>query len=91
MFGVMALVGSVLVLGGRNEAIRAARGDGRDERWASIDLKATALAGVAVITAALIGFTVDIANGRYGSPFGVLAAIGGSVYIVAFLVGRRRS
>jgi len=91
MFGVMALFGAVLLLGGRSETIRAYRGDGRDERWAMIDLKATAMAGLAVMTAIIIGFIVEIANGRNGSPYVVLGAIAGIAYIVAFFVERWRS
>jgi presenilin-like A22 family membrane protease len=56
-----------------------------------IDLKATAMAGLAAITAIIVGFIVEIANGHNGSPYVVLGAIAGFAYIVAFLVERRRS
>ena len=39
-------IAALLVLGGRSETIRTIRGDGRDERWAHIDLAATALSGL---------------------------------------------
>ena len=87
MFAVMAVFGAALLLRGGNETIRANRGEGRDERWAMIDLRATAFAGLVVITAVIVGFMVEIANGRDGSPYGLLGAIAGIAYVVAFLVG----
>ena len=39
-------IAAVFALGGRSETIRMIRGDGRDERWARIDLTATALTGL---------------------------------------------
>src|SRR3954468_10501494 len=48
-------VAAVFFLGGRSETIRMIRGDGRDERWARIDLAATALSGLTVISAVVIG------------------------------------
>lgn len=91
MFVIMLLFGSIFVFGGRSETIRGVRGDGRDERWEMIGLQGTALAGAVVITAILIGFLIELANGRDGSPYGLLAGIAGVAYIVAILVGRWRS
>jgi hypothetical protein len=48
-FGIMAGFGIAVGLGGRSETIRGLRGDGRDEYWQSLDLSATAAAGMAVI------------------------------------------
>jgi hypothetical protein len=48
--GVMAAVGALLLLGGRSETIRGLHGDGRDERFARIDLHGTALSGMAAIS-----------------------------------------
>ena len=48
---VLAGFGALVLLGGRSETIRGLRGDGRDERFKQIDIHATALAGMAVITA----------------------------------------
>jgi hypothetical protein len=45
----MTALGLVFLLGGRSETIRGLRGDGRDERFELIDLKATAFAGLAII------------------------------------------
>jgi hypothetical protein len=89
--GVIAGFGALLLLGGRSDTIRGMRGDGRDERWEMIDLRATALAGFAVITAVIVGFIVEVAHGRDGSPFTWLGAIGGIAYLVGILIGRWRS
>src|SRR3954451_19152101 len=61
-------IAAVLFLGGRSETIRAIRGDGRDERWARIDLAATALSGLTVITAVIVACIWEWAHGRDGSP-----------------------
>jgi hypothetical protein len=84
-------IAALLVLGGRSETIRALRGDGRDERWARIDLAATALAGLVVITAIIVACAWEWAHGRDGTPFVQLGAIGGVAYIAAIAVLRTRS
>jgi hypothetical protein len=81
----------VFVFGGRSETIRMIRGDGRDERWARIDLAATALAGFAVIVAVIAGAAWEWAHGRDGTPFVQLGALGGVVYIAAIVVLRKRA
>lgn len=91
MFAVMAIFGAVLLLGGRSESVRGMRGDGRDERWAIIDTRATALAGLAVITAIIVGFFVEIAHGRSGAPYTWLGAIAGITYLAGIVIGRWRS
>ena len=67
------------------------RGDGRDERWAMIDLRATALAGLVLITAVIVTFLVEIARGHDGSPYTWLGALAGVTYLVGLLIGRWRS
>jgi len=84
-------IAAVLVLGGRSETIRALRGDGRDERWARIDLAATALSGLVVITAIIVACVWEWAHGRDGTPFVQLGAIAGVAYLVALGVLRARS
>lgn len=58
-------------------ACRRLRGDGRDERFRQIDIHAAAIAGLAVITAIIIGFLVELARGHDGSPYPWLGAIAG--------------
>ena len=90
-FTIMAAFGALLLFGGRSEMVRGMRGDGRDERWAMIDLRATALAGLVVITAVIVAFIVEIAHGQDGSPYTWLGALGGVAYLVGLLIGRWRS
>jgi hypothetical protein len=90
-FFILAAFGALLLLGGRSESIRGMRGDGRDERWAMIDLRATALAGFAVIAAVIVGFIVEVGHGRSGNPYMWLGALAGFTYLIGVLVGRWRT
>jgi hypothetical protein len=45
---ILAGATALILFGGRSETIRGLRGDGRDERIAMIDMRATALAGSVV-------------------------------------------
>ena len=87
---VMVAFGAVIFFGGRSETIRGLRGDGRDERFRQIDVVATAIAGLVVITAIIVGFLVEAARGHDGSPYGQLGAIAGLAYLVAVAVLRLR-
>jgi hypothetical protein len=89
--GVMTAVGGLFLFGSRSETLRGLAGPGRDERWAMIDIHATALAGMVTIAVVLGAFAYEIANGRDGSPYGQIGAIAGLAYIVAVAVLRRRS
>ena len=42
-------LGALVLFGGRSETIRGLRGDGRDERFRAIDMRATAISGLAAI------------------------------------------
>jgi hypothetical protein len=89
--GFFVLIAAGLLLGGRSETIRMIRGDGRDERWARIDLAATALSGLVVITVIIVACGWEWAHGRDGSPFVQLGAIAGLAYIAGLVVLRARS
>ncbi len=89
--GVMIAVGVLFLIGGRSETIRGLRGDGRDERFAMIDLKATATAGGVLILTVTIAFLVEVAKGRNGNPYTWLDAIAGLAYMLAIGVLRWRS
>jgi hypothetical protein len=58
---------------------------------ATSDLRATAGAGLAVIIALIVGFFIEPARGRSGSPYSQLAAVAGTAYLLAFFIGRWRS
>jgi hypothetical protein len=75
----------------RSETVQGLGGPGRDERWAMIDLTATAATG-AVLIAVIIGcWLYEVAKGHDGSPYGQLGAVAGLVYIVAVAILRLRS
>src|SRR5262245_63506247 len=89
-FAILAGFGLLLLLGGRSETIRGLRGDGRDERFRQIDIHATAVAGLAVITALIVAFLVWVARGHDGTPYSWLGAIAGLAYLMAVVVFRLR-
>jgi cobalamin synthase len=80
---VLAAFGLIVLLAGRSETVRGLRGDGRDERFAQIDLQATALSGLAVIVALIVAWLVATARGQSGNPYGWLLAIAGLTYVLA--------
>ena len=82
-FGILAVFGLIVLLAGRSETIRGLRGDGRDERFAQIDLHATAITGLALITAVIVAFLVEVARGHSGAPYTWLGALAGLTYILA--------
>ena len=87
---VMTAFGLVLLLlGGRSETIRGLT-TGRDERFAQIDLRATAVAGLVLIITVIVAWLVEIARGHSGNPYGWLGAIGGLAYIIAVAFFRWR-
>jgi hypothetical protein len=93
LFAIPLFVGiaAVFFFARRNETIQGLGGPGRDERWALIDLSATAAAG-AVLIAVVIGcWLVEIAKGQDGSPYSQLGAVAGIAYIVAVAVLRKRA
>jgi undecaprenyl pyrophosphate phosphatase UppP len=90
-FALMAALALLFLLGGRSETIRGLRGDGRDERFASLDMRATAFAGNVVIAAIIIAFLVEMARGHDGRPYSWLGAIAGVAYLAALAVLRWRS
>jgi hypothetical protein len=91
-FGIMTGFGAVFVVGRRSESLRMmAAGRRADERWRSIDQRATAIAGLAVITALIVAFVWEIAHGRSGQPYANLGAIAGIAYLVALVWLRWRS
>ena len=80
---VMAAFGLFVSVAGRSETIRGLRGDGRDERFAQIDLRATAASGLVLITAVIVAFLVEVARGHSGAPYTWLGALAGLTYIAA--------
>jgi hypothetical protein len=90
-FAVMAAVAALFYFGGRSETLRGLGGPGRDERWAAIDLRASAVAGFVLITVVLGAWLWEVANGDDGSPYVQVAAVAGVAYIAAVAFLRLRS
>lgn len=88
--GIMAGFGLLVLLAGRSETVRGLRGDGRDERFALIDLRATAAAGLVLIGVLIVSWLTEIARGGSGSPYDWLCAVGGLTYLLAVAVFRWR-
>ncbi len=86
--GVMSGFGLLFALGGRSEAIRGLRGDGRDEYWRGLDEGATLIAGLVLICVVIALCLWEWAHGRSGSPYTVLGALAGGAYLLA-LAGLR--
>ena len=80
MFGIMAAFGAVFVVGRHT-----------DERWRSIDLRATAFMGIVLGLAVIVAFLWAIAHGRDGQPYAPLGAIAGISYLIAIIYLRWRS
>jgi hypothetical protein len=92
LFGLALMTGLAVVLllvRRRSETVKGLL-DRRDERINTIDLRATAFAGITVIVAVVIAFVVEIATGGDGSQYAWLGAIGGVAYIGAVIVQRIR-
>jgi undecaprenyl pyrophosphate phosphatase UppP len=87
---IMTGFGLLIVLGGGSETVRGLRGDGRDERFSAMDIRATAFAGSFLIAVILIAFLVDIARGNDGAPYNWLGAITAIAYLAAILTLRVR-
>jgi hypothetical protein len=89
--GVMVAVAAGILVLGRSETVRGLSGPGRDERWAKIDITATALSGLVLITVIIGGFLVEVARGEDGQPWSQLGAVGGVSYVIAVALLRWRS
>jgi hypothetical protein len=86
-FAWLTVVGALILVGGRSETVRGLRGDGRDERFRTMDIHATAIAGLAVIITLIVVWLVELARGHDGSPYSQLMAVGGLAYLgaIAFI------
>ena len=89
---VLLFVGAVFYFGARrSETLAGLGGPGRDERWERIDVHATALTGLVLILVIIGAWLIEIAQGKDGSPYAALGAVGGIAYILAVALLRWRS
>jgi hypothetical protein len=89
-FAALAVFGLLILFGGRSETVRGLRGDARDERFRTMDIHATVVVGVAVISTPIVVWLVELARGHDGSPYGQLMAVGGLAYLGAIVFMRWR-
>ncbi len=91
-FAVMAAMAALFGFGARrSETLAGLGGPGRDERWAMIDLRATAASGLVLILVVIGAWLYEVANGRDGEPYAQLGAIAGLAYVVAVAAARFRA
>jgi hypothetical protein len=90
LLAIMGVVGAVFLFGSRSETLHGLGGRGRDERWAMIDLSATAFAAHVTLALVIALWLVDIARGGDGKPYALIAAVAGVAYIVGAAWGRFR-
>ncbi len=89
---VLLFVGAVFYFGARrSETLAGLGGPGRDGRWERIDVHATALSGMVLVLVIIGAWLVEIAQGKDGSPYAALGAVGGLAYILAVAFLRWRS
>jgi hypothetical protein len=79
--GVMVVFSVGLVVAGRRSETVDGLLSRRDERIASMDLRATGVTAVVMIAVCLAGFIIEVARGHSGQPYDYIAAIGGVAYI----------
>ncbi len=87
---VFVVLAAALAFGTRSDTLQGLSGPGRDERWAMIDLRASAFAGLATILVVLVSWLWEIAHGRDGDPYGQIATVAGITYLVAVALLKRR-
>jgi uncharacterized membrane protein len=79
----------ILLLTGHSETVRGLT-VGRDERFAQIDQRATAVAGLVVLVTLIVAWLVATARGQNGNPYDWLLAISGLSYLLAIAFFRWR-
>ena len=89
VFYVIAAGVAYLWSGGKGDVAAIMRVGG-DERQKSIDRDATAITGMAMSLAALIGAVVETAGDGDPGAFGIMCLVGGASYVVALIALRHR-
>jgi len=92
MVGIFYAVVCVVVYawsGRRGDVAALLRVDG-DERQRQLDVRATAISGLAMALFCIGGMAVDLARGGYGGPWAFVCAVGGFTYVIALAAIRYR-
>ena len=79
----------ILLLTGRSETVRGLT-VARDERFAQIDQRATAVAGLVLLVTLIVAWLVATARGQNGHPYDWLLATSGLSYLLAIAFFRWR-
>jgi hypothetical protein len=86
MLAIMSIYSAIVVVfGGRSDTVGVLGGRPTDQRLASFDLRATAVAGTVAVLVSLIGFLLALAQGERGLDFALVAASAGVAYLAALL------
>ncbi len=88
---MIVFAAGLVAFSGRSSVVEVMRNPRADERSAMLDLRATAFAGIVIITAVLVAVFYQLARGGDPSPYAQLGALGGVAYLVALFVLQRRS
>jgi hypothetical protein len=88
IYAVAAVVAYIWA-GGKGDVAAILR-IGGDERQRGIDRDATAIMGIVVVVAAVVGAIVQTARNADPGAYGVICAVGGVSYAVSLLALRRR-
>ena len=89
VFYVVAAGVAYLWSGGKGDVAAIMRVGG-DERQKGIDRDATAITGMAMSLAALVGAIVETARDGDPGAFGVMCLVGGATYVAALIALRHR-
>ncbi len=89
---IMLAYGGILVIFSRHSEVAAIlRDDGRDERRAAINLRASALTLQVLVVVALAMLFVQLAQGHDPGAWGAICAVGGGTYIAGIIFFARRT
>jgi hypothetical protein len=87
LFTVAATIG-YYVLGGRDTDLGAVFGSRPDERQATIEMRATALAGNVMCIVAVGGFVIATALGSATWPFALFGVVGAAAFLAGSVIYR---
>lgn len=88
---IMLVYGAALVVFSRRSEIAAIlRDDGRDERRAAINLRASALALQVLVVVALTMAFIGLARGGGLGDWGIVCLVGGGTYLAGVVIFARR-
>jgi hypothetical protein len=88
---MVAFAAALVAFSGRSGVAEVMRNPRADERSAMLDLRATAFAGLVIITAVIVAVFYELATGGDPSPYAQLGALAGVAYLVALFALQRRS